>query len=237
MATSIYISDTYVSTHPSWHTEDSAWKASKVLGILTKNRIAPETIVEIGCGAGEILCELQRRLSAHCSFQGFEISPHAFSMCSSRSNDRLSFAMSDGLHGEAGQVDLALAMDVVEHVDDYPEFLRMMRKRARYCVFHIPLDLSMLSIATGLPERVRASAGHLHYFTKALALAAIREANLEVVDWTFTRPAIERPNKSWRGRLARLPRIMLASLSPALAATVLGGFSILVLARNPEANV
>ena len=234
MATSLYLSGEYLSKHPTWHVEDSSWKADHVLGAIARNGLTPETICEIGCGAGAILAELQNKLPESCTFTGYEFSPQAFALCAGRENALLHFSSEDGLAPDKPVVDLALALDVLEHVDDYPQFLRSVGKRARFAVLHVPLDLSLLSLMTGLPQRVRRSAGHLHYFTRALVLEAMAESGLKVIEARYTRPALERPNRTWRGRLAKFPRLCLAFFSEDLAALVLGGFSLLVLVAPAE---
>ena len=45
----------YLIKNPTWHEEDSPYKASKILKILNKNSINPNSIFEVGCGYGGIL--------------------------------------------------------------------------------------------------------------------------------------------------------------------------------------
>ena len=237
MDAALYLSGDYLTKHPSWHVEDSDWKAAHVVRLIRRFGLEINSVIEIGCGAGQILHSLQQQLPADCHFTGYEISPQAFALCQHRANARLSFVAADGLSGSSGQhphADLALALDVVEHVEDYRAFLRNMRTRAQYCIFHIPLDLSLVSLLTGLPLRVRRSAGHLHYFTRELALEALQECGFEVLHSEYTRPSIERPSANLRGRLARWPRLALATINEPLAATLLGGFSLIVLAQPKE---
>ncbi len=234
MATSLYLSGEYLSKHPTWHVEDSSWKAAHVLGAIARNTLTPTTICEIGCGAGAILAELQNMLPESCTFTGYEFAPQAFAMCASRENATLRFSSEDGLTPDKPVADLTLALDVLEHVEDYPQFLRSLSKRCRCAILHVPLDLSLLSLLTGLPQRVRRSAGHLHYFTRQLALDAVTEAGFQVVEARYTRPAIERPNMTLRGRLARFPRLLLATVSEDAAALLFGGFSLLIVAKPAE---
>lgn len=50
----------YLEKNENCHIEDSPWKAEKILSIMNKNGLHPNSIVEIGCGAGEILVQLQK---------------------------------------------------------------------------------------------------------------------------------------------------------------------------------
>jgi hypothetical protein len=59
----IYTDGRYQAENPAWHSEDSPWKAGKVAGLLTKHGLAPRTVAEIGCGAGQVLNNLFTFLS------------------------------------------------------------------------------------------------------------------------------------------------------------------------------
>src|SRR6267154_2076825 len=91
----IYQTGEYVAKNPTYHVEDSAWKAGQVFRLIEKHGLAPQTVCEVGCGAGEILKQLQLRLPATTRFFGYEISPQAFALCQERANDRLHFSCAD----------------------------------------------------------------------------------------------------------------------------------------------
>ncbi len=80
MQESIYISGSYANLRPSWHAEDSPWKARKIYQILQQYDIRPNEIAEVGCGAGAILSEMQRLLPSTCEFRGYDIAPKAIAM-------------------------------------------------------------------------------------------------------------------------------------------------------------
>ena len=58
----LYTTCTYLEKNPLWHTEESCWKAEQVLRMINRHKIVPRTICEVGCGAGEVLKQLQQRL-------------------------------------------------------------------------------------------------------------------------------------------------------------------------------
>ncbi|WP_446745693.1 class I SAM-dependent methyltransferase [Silvibacterium acidisoli] len=231
MASALYTVGHYENLRPSWHLEDSAWKATHALSLLRKNRIDPELICEIGCGSGQVLVEMQKALPSHCRFIGLEVSPQAFAACLNRVNDRLGFVMGDSDSHAVGHCDLVLALDIVEHVDDYFRFLRSLRERASYCIVHMPLDLSVQALIRGLPQTLRKTAGHLHYFTRPLFLDVMEECGFDVIDWRYTGTTTERPARSLRTALAKLPRQLFFKMHPDAAALILGGFSLMVLAK------
>lgn len=228
---SVYTDGTYLASHGSWHQEDSAWKANHIRTMLERNKVAFETLCEVGCGAGEILSVLARVFPGK-RLRGYEISPQAFVLCRGKERPGLSFTLGDLLTESGDTFDVLLAIDVFEHVEDYLGFLNKLRAKAVYKVFHIPLDLSVQSVLRARPIlKLRNDVGHLHYFTKETALATLRYAGYDIVDCFFTATAVDLPNRGWKADLMRLPRRALYALSPDWAARLLGGYSLMVLAK------
>jgi SAM-dependent methyltransferase len=228
---SIYGTGEYLARNPTYHVEDSAWKASQVLKMLARHRLDPETVCEVGCGAGEILAQLQRSLPERTQFFGYEISEGAFALCQKRENERLHFYWEDLLAGEAQPFDLLICLDVFEHVEDYLSFLRRLRGRATHKIFHIPLDVSVQSVLRSWPIlRQRERVGHLHYFTKETALATLRDTGYRILDSFYTPSAIDRP-RTIRARIARGPRQFLFATHQDWTVRIMGGYSLLVWAQ------
>ena len=232
MAESIYRSGEYVSKNPTYHVEDSPWKAQQILKMMRKHQLEARTICEIGCGAGEILSQLQSHLPEATEFYGYEISPQGFALCAERANERLHFYCEDLLSSEASPFDLLLCIDVFEHVEDYLGFLRRLSGKARYQIFHIPLDMSAQAVVRAGPIMLeRALVGHLHYFMKETALATLRDTGYEVLDWFYTPGALNNP-RSLKARLASLPRKICSLIHQDLTVRILGGYSLLVLTKS-----
>ncbi len=229
---SIYQSGEYLEKNPSWHAADSAWKAGQILKMIRKQNLHPVTVCEVGCGAGGILYHLHAELT-ETNFFGYEVSPQAFEICLAKSKERLQFALGDLLETDK-RFDLLLCIDVFEHVPDYLSFLEKLRGHAERFIFHIPLDLSMLTILR--PSRLmqtRNGVGHIHMFTAEMALAVLKDTGYQVTDSFFTAGGLELEKNQRRLRtvLANLPRRALGKISPRLAARILGGYSLLVLAN------
>jgi hypothetical protein len=166
-------------------------------------------------------------------FVGFDISPQALALAEERRTDRLRFELRDVVaEGVPGDFDLLLLIDVIEHVEDYLGFLRALRPAALNTVLHIPLDLSAQAVLrrTKLVAG-RRELGHIHYFTKDLAVEVLHEVGYELVDCFYTPSAIGHRASSLKSRLVSLPRQVLFRLGEDFAARTLGGYSLLVLAH------
>lgn len=231
-ATEIYSNGTYLAQNPLWHEEDAPWKANHIHTMLKMHALTPQRVAEVGCGSGRILLELQRKLDASVRFDGYDISSNGIALAAAHANERLHFHHKDLLEAIDIFYDLLLVIDVFEHVEDYMGFLRGIRERANHLIFHIPLDLSAFSVirSKGLIT-TRQKVGHLHYFTEETALATLRDTGYEVIDYFLTARSIERRVPGAKSALAWLPRKILSLGSKSLASKLLGGYSLLVLAR------
>jgi len=228
----IYENGTYLSENPTWHEEDSPWKAKQIVRILHDNNINPSTVCEIGCGAGEILNCLRNDYFTNAHFTGFELSSQAMEICKKKEKQNLLFYLDDLLDEEDALFDVVMAIDVLEHVENYFEFLRKLKAKGEYKIFHIPLDLSVQTVLRCAPIlESRASVGHIHYFTKETALATLKDTGYEIVDYFYTNGSIEILNRGWKTNLMKLPRNILFFIHQDLAVRILGGFSLLVLAK------
>ena len=228
--TSIYDNAEYLAHNPSWHVEDSPWKAAKIWEILDRNSIKPARIAEVGCGAGEILVQLKTKLPGS-AFVGYEMSSQAFKLASERERPGVHF-INKSIFEDNAHFDLLLCIDVFEHVDDYIGFLRSLKKLADYKIFHIPLDLSVQSVFREQALlHARKSVGHLHYFTKQTAIETVKYAGYDIIDCNLTALTLELPDRGLRANLMNVPRWLVSRLSPDLASRLLGGWSLMVLAR------
>ena len=231
MEDNIYVNGEYFKKNPAYHVDDSPWKARHILKMIEKTHAEARSIGEIGCGAGEILRQLQFQMPAETRFCGYDISPQAIELCKERANAHLSFHCQDLLTETIEPFDILLCIDVFEHVEDYLGFLRKARARAKMKIFHIPLDLSVQTIIRGFPLiQFRQKLGHLHYFTKDIALSALRETGYEIVDYFYTPTALDL-GKTALVKIARLPIKISSMINQDMAARIFGAHSLLVAAR------
>lgn len=226
----IYKNGYYLQKNPLWHTEHSAWKAAQIVKMIRRARLKPKSICEVGCGVGEVLRHIQENMDSDCYLQGFDISPHAISLCQTRANERLQFKLIECEDHIPDTYDLVVSVDVVEHVEDYLGHLRRLRSKAPFKIFHVPLDLSVQTVlrSRGLINR-RDSHAHLHYFTKETFLRSLTDIGYKVQDLFYTRRSIEIGSGIGQ-RLMKFPRQWGFKIDEDVTVRVLGGFSLAVLA-------
>ena len=78
-----------------------------------KHKMAPNSICDIGCGAGEVLAEIQKNTDTGIDCKGFDISPQAISIANKKENTNLTFYNEDFLKSTVTPPDLLLLLDVL----------------------------------------------------------------------------------------------------------------------------
>ncbi len=222
----------YLRKNPSWDSEDSPWKAGKVLDLLTAHGLQPESIVDVGCGAGIVLAELKRAYPA-ARLSGYDIAPDAERFWAAHRASGIELNVGDFSATSNRRYDVLLALDVLEHLQDPFAFLARIKGSAKHYVFHIPLDLSAASVLCEMPLlHVRRKVGHVHYYTRGLALALLEDCGYRVVDARYTGAAFTAPQRGWKARVAQLPRRLAFALNRDWGSRLLGGETLMVLATS-----
>jgi SAM-dependent methyltransferase len=226
----LYLQGGYKRLHPTWCSEDSPWKASQVMSILMKNRLSVTRVCDVGCGAGGVLEELHREMPDTAEFTGYDISPQAIELCQPRVKPRLQFQIHDIIDDENAFFDLVLALDVVEHVENYTHFLRVLRGKGRFKIVTIPLELNVLSILRRLPVRRRQEFGHINHFSKETALQTLDDCGYHIIDWRYIETAFVSEPASLSTLLQKGVLRIPCWFSKDWGVRLLGGHALLVLA-------
>jgi hypothetical protein len=239
-----YTQGEYLANVPDWHAGDAQWKAGKIIELLQRNSLVPQTVCDVGCGAGEILLQLQQHLGPDARLHGYDISPQAIAICKPKENDRLHFHQQGFPQESAEKFALLLVLDVFEHIPDYLDFLTRLAGRAHSFVFHIPLDMTAWSLVrkSGYMMYMRKRYGHLHYFSCETAIATLEDAGFEIKDYFFTWDGdVDRPQ--WRDFLRHPFRSVLHVVErlafrmvPRFMASLRSGYNIMLLAETRPDN-
>ena len=222
----------YLRKNPTWHAEDANHKAKDIITLLARNGLRPKTVCEVGCGSGGILDLLSREFEVSAQFTGYDISEQALALCRLREKKNLHFILGD-FPEEGARFDLVLAIDVLEHVEDYMGFLRRLRSIGTHKIFRIPLNLSVQSVLCKSRPilRARESYGHLHYFTKETALATLGDAGYKITDSFHTFSPISTETLGRKRSLLKSMKKAFFTIDREWVARLLDGFSLMVLAE------
>lgn len=228
----IYTNDTYLQNNPSWHEEDAPYKAEMILKLLQRNNIPLQTVCEIGCGSGEILRQLSRKLPGHIAYTGMDISPQAIAIADKKTAENIRFELRDITTApQQGGFDLLLVIDVIEHLENYFRFLREIRPQGTHTVFHIPLDMSVWSLfREAMLIESKQRVGHIHNFTEDFVKSILSDCGFRIVDCLYTAPIYKQ--LSAKEKVIRFVRETFFRIHPRYCTKTIGGYSILVLASN-----
>lgn len=144
--------------------------------------------------------------------------------------DRLKFFLHDIDQIKDNSYDIMLIIDVFEHVVNYFEFLEKVKKKGKYKVFHIPLDINILGLIRNKLMASREGSGHLHYFTKDTALATLSDTGYEIIDWFYTNGSTELPKRIILSKIKQVVNIIISKFNKDLSSVIFGN-SIIVLVK------
>jgi SAM-dependent methyltransferase len=225
-----YVDGDYARLNPTWDSEDAAWKADLVATLLASHGLLPSRLVEVGCGSGAVLAHLRSRLP-QARLEGFDIAPGASRFWPAHESRRLHLEVGDFLAIASEPADVLLLLDVFEHVANPHDFLSRLRGRASHFIFHVPLDLSVASVWRERPLlNQRRGVGHIHYYTKGLALELLGECGYDILEARFSGAHL-RARHTLGGKLVSLARRAVFALGRERGVRLVGGDTLLVLAR------
>lgn len=145
-----YMNDDYLSKHPSLHEEDSEWKFGIITPLLdeflqrqSKNRLI---VLDVGGGAGRIISQasnyIEERYGVRVQKVLLDLSPGALSEQVKRNPDYTK-ALNEDVRRTSladGEIDLALMVDVLEHIPEPEMALEELRRISRFVLFKVPLE-------------------------------------------------------------------------------------------------
>ena len=224
----IYNEGTYLKHNANWHQEDSPYKAKLIIELLDK--LPVKSILEVGCGAGEVIKIMSSRFPEK-QFYGYDISPDAATFWAGKESSNLSFSCTNLIESEKN-VDLVLCLDVFEHIDDYMGFLRKLKSHGTCFIFNVPMDMCVMKLLTKGLKYAREEVGHLHYFNEWSAKATLADCGYQIEVAKLSPAFLNAPPRNLRQSLVAVPRIVAHFLlGSRLACNLLGGYSLIVRAK------
>jgi hypothetical protein len=207
------------------------WKAGLILEMLHRNRIFPSELCEVGVLSKHIVASLGRKSGLGVKIQGHEVPLQDLELNDCRADPVLRVFLDHIRQTHPAPFDVFMALDVMEHIENYHGFLRAVRSMGTYKLFHLPMDLTVQTIIrrTALKKR-RDTFLHISYFTKDTIMRVLEDAGYEVLDYSYTPWRIQFCSEL-TGKLMKLPRQLLFAISPDTAVRFLGGYSLMILAK------
>jgi len=234
MKKDIYNDSSYFANNPTWHEEDAAFKVANILKVLDGNLSDFNAVCEVGCGSGAILVQMSKHFPKTSSWTGYDISQNAIDIANKKTSSKLNFKLKEiTLEDEAVNYDLMLVIDVIEHLENYFSFLDAIVSRSQYFVLHIPLDMSLWSLLReGILIESKNRVGHIHNFTEDFIKSILQDHGFHIIKQIYTEPISKAENG--KQHLVNFIRKTLHLISPRLSSKIVGGYSIMLLAKSTQ---
>jgi hypothetical protein len=176
----IYRDGQYIASNPSLHLEDSEYKFGYLCRLLDSLTFSsgPIRVLDIGGGAGVVAAQLCKWLASG----GREVECHAYDLSSDMlrvqcaNNPYLTLATTkfEELR-DVGRYDLALLIDVIEHIPDNGRIAADVDRIADRLLYNIPIERNLVDCLRNLYMGGRyypmqeQSLGHVHFYSYAAA--------------------------------------------------------------------
>ena len=190
----IYRDGTYLSNNPTLHGEDSDYKFAYIRQLLSRCAFAGPSvhILDVGGGCGGIAALVCEQLAQ----QGLQVECHAFDLSPAMleqqrvNNPYNTLATSDFAQIREQRYDLALLIDVIEHIPDNGPLADVVDHISRHVIYNIPIERNLFDWLRNLYMKRRyyalqnESLGHVHFYSYGGAKRFVR-AHHRLVDWIF----------------------------------------------------
>jgi hypothetical protein len=194
-------------------------------------------VIEIGCGNGSFLFPFSEALSAmgiRPVFTGIDIAANAISeACQSTGSNPPIFSCIT-LDAHRSEHDIALLIDVVEHVPSPVEFLASAQRIAPVMLIHLPIEHSVLHLMSGRPTASYRAYRHIHFFSRETARLLIEDAGWQIVHEQHSAADTATLNlpAPWWLRIGRYVRFLAYMMAPQWTSLVSGG-SVTFVCKRP----
>ena len=227
----IYEDGSYWVKNPTFHEEDSSFKAKSFIQIIEKNNINIINLLDIGCGSGKFLNELYK-WHDQIDYLGIDVSNEIIEKAINNNNKNIKFECKT-FEKINKNFSIITLNDVFEHVENYISFLKSIKGMAKYYYFNIPLDMNVLSVLLHKYQNFRKELGHLHYFSKKSALETLIYCGYEIVDFKYNISVLHalKTKPSFSKLIALFPRLLLNLVNKDLGVHLLGGSSLSVICK------
>jgi ubiquinone/menaquinone biosynthesis C-methylase UbiE len=191
----IYNDNSYISSHPNLHEEDSDFKFQQFIEMLEGVEVRDNRLklLDVGGGAGV----LGKMVFDYFDKKGVDVTMHALDLSSKMleiqllNNDNIEKVLNCTLEDcSENDYDLALMIDVIEHIPDNNSAAKALNKLSRHIIYNIPIEVNffdflrnILNKFTFYKEQTKVL-GHLHFFSKIKALNFLKRHH-SIIEYSF----------------------------------------------------
>ncbi len=170
---------TRAAGYARWRALGAKGKADHVIELCERAGLRPQSTLEVGCGDGALLCELQAR-GFGGRLAGVEITEAAVAIAAQREQiDAVSLYDGSHLDAREGTYELGILSHVLEHVRDPAALLAEVARACQTVVVEVPLEANLSARRASKREHAT-EVGHLQRLDRADARAIVARAGLSI---------------------------------------------------------
>lgn len=175
-----------IQHHAEWLRRGALHKADSIEMLLQRNKIKPQSILELGCGTGAVLGELSRRKLAD-AYYGVDFSEEAVHYMTELYPEvqgaAADIVQNPNPFGEI-EFDVVIVCHTIEHLERPMEFLKATEHmNFKTMIAEVPLeDLFFGRVKALIKDRSKNAAGHVQFFTRQSFRDLLEEAGFSLQD-------------------------------------------------------
>jgi SAM-dependent methyltransferase len=188
-----------------YNAQASQWKWGHLRPLISRH-LTPRSVLEFGCGSGEMLA-LARSSFPGAKLYGIDLAERMIEMARQRLGDATLMRGSDELLRDwRPPVDLVLAIDILEHLEDPVRVASALGKAGRFVALWIPIERRVIRLGIAKQKSgIEHLSGHIHFWTLDESRRLLRAAGLRILDQGMAdppeslryHPAMTRLEKVW----------------------------------------
>jgi len=177
-----------------WLKEAAVQRCDNIEYFLKKKSIHPISILDIGCGTGAVIKELQSR-NIGKEYLAVDYSKEAVEHLK-KNSEGIKTQVSDFTSNNVavkGSFDLVLVIHILQHVDDPDKFIKNILSNIKfsYLIIEVPLeDLIINKIVSMLGMSDKNPTGTLQFFNKKTIIDLLNKNGLSIVNKKSSTPKI-----------------------------------------------
>lgn len=179
--------NTQINVEAEWLSHNARERVNSIQFLLKRNAIDPQSILDLGCGTGETIREMQKREIGE-SYVGIDYSKEAIKLHESFSDNVYSLT-ADIVHDNFSldqSFDLGLLVHVLQHLKDPDACLKNILKQVdiSYMIIEVPMeDLLLNKLPQYMGWREANPARSLQFFNVKSLKHLLAENGLEIIDY------------------------------------------------------
>jgi SAM-dependent methyltransferase len=185
--------DFYESLYASGIEQEAEWlrrgasqKVDSIETLLARNSIAPQKILELGCGPGAVIRECRHRALAH-RYIGVDYSADAVNYLRNNAPgiEAIQADITSPDFSIEEEADVVVLSHVIEHLENPGEFLTatLQKLRFRYMIVEVPLeDLPGGRLKNLFWDRRINTTGHVQFFNPSSFMGLLTTHGLKIID-------------------------------------------------------